>query len=94
VLREKDGGWWTAPIRWFGRHSYEVYLTHEFVVIWGTMLYIKLRRGPMTLWFMGILLLTAPLGWVAARYFSEPMNRRLRGARTAVRRVEERPVSV
>jgi peptidoglycan/LPS O-acetylase OafA/YrhL len=45
------------------------------------MLYIKLRRGPMPLWFLGILLLTAPLGWIVARYFSEPMNRRLRGAK-------------
>jgi peptidoglycan/LPS O-acetylase OafA/YrhL len=57
-----------------------VYLTHEFIVVWGTMLYVKVRRGPLSLWFLGILLLTAPLGWVAARYFSEPMNRRLRGA--------------
>jgi peptidoglycan/LPS O-acetylase OafA/YrhL len=81
VLRGRNGSWWTAPIRWFGRHSYEVYMTHEFVVVWGTMLYIKLRRGPLTLWFLGILLLTAPLGWVVARYFSEPMNRRLRGAK-------------
>lgn len=79
VVRGHTGGWWTAPIRWFGRHSYEVYLTHEFVVVWGTMLYVKLRRGPLQLWFLGILLLTAPLGWIFARYFSEPMNRRLRG---------------
>jgi peptidoglycan/LPS O-acetylase OafA/YrhL len=81
VVRGRVGSRWTAPIRWFGRHSYEVYLTHEFVVVWGTMLYAKLRRGPLSLWFLGILLLTAPLGWRAARYFSEPMNRRLRGAK-------------
>jgi len=80
VVRGGAGGWWTAPIRWFGRHSYEVYLTHEFVVIWGTMLYVNLRRGPLSLWFLAILLLTAPLGWLVAKYFSEPMNRRLRGA--------------
>jgi peptidoglycan/LPS O-acetylase OafA/YrhL len=79
VVRGRTGGRWTAPVRWFGRHSYEVYLTHEFVVVWGTMLYIKLRRGPLPLWFFGILLLTAPLGWLVAKYFSEPMNRRLRG---------------
>ena len=57
-----------------------MYLTHEFVVIWGTMLYVNLRRGPLSLWFLAILLLTAPLGWLLAKYFSEPMNRRLRGA--------------
>lgn len=80
VVRGRAGSWWTAPIRWFGRHSYEVYLTHEFVVVWGTTLYVKLRRGPLQLWFLGILLITAPLGALVARFFSEPMKRRLRGA--------------
>lgn len=93
VVRGRAGSRWTAPIRWFGRHSYEVYLTHEFVVIWGTMLYVKLRRGPLSLWFLGILLLTAPVGWVAARYFSEPMNRRLRGARPPKNVVKEKMIS-
>jgi peptidoglycan/LPS O-acetylase OafA/YrhL len=93
VLRGRAGSWWTAPIRWFGRHSYEVYMTHEFVVVWGTMLYIKLRRGPLTLWFLGILLLSAPLGWVVARYFSEPMNRRLRGAKPPKSTVKEKLIS-
>jgi peptidoglycan/LPS O-acetylase OafA/YrhL len=93
VVRGKAGSWWTAPIRWFGRHSYEVYMTHEFVVVWGTLLYIKLRRGPTTLWFSGILLLSAALGWIVARNFSEPMNRRLRGAKAPVSRVDEHTVS-
>jgi len=87
------GSRWTAPIRWFGRHSYEVYLTHEFVVVWGTMLYMKLRRGPLPLWFLGILLLTAPLGAIVATYFSEPMNRRLRGAAAPKNRAEEKMLS-
>jgi peptidoglycan/LPS O-acetylase OafA/YrhL len=81
VLRRTVGGWITGPIRWFGRHSYEVYLTHEFVVVWGTLLYVKVHRGALPLWFVGILLLTAPLGAIVARYFSDPLNRRLRGAR-------------
>ncbi len=29
----------TALLRWYGRHSYEVYLTHEFVVVWGVLLF-------------------------------------------------------
>ncbi|RXH58905.1 acyltransferase family protein [Granulicella sibirica] len=80
VLRPRRGRPWTAPIRWYGRHSYEVYLTHEFLIVWGTMLYAKIHRGPLLLWFLAIPLLTAPLGWLTARYLSEPMNRRLRGA--------------
>jgi peptidoglycan/LPS O-acetylase OafA/YrhL len=93
VVRGRTGGRWTAPVRWFGRHSYEVYLTHEFVVVWGTMLYIKLRRGPLPLWFFGILLLTAPLGWLVAKYFSEPMNRRLRGVAPPSAQVENTAVA-
>jgi peptidoglycan/LPS O-acetylase OafA/YrhL len=81
VVRGRVGGWFSAPIRWLGRRSYEVYMTHEFVVVWGTMLYVKLRRGPLTIWFVAIVLLSALLGAVVARYFSEPMNRALRGAK-------------
>lgn len=78
VLRNRPGHRWTAPLRWFGRHSYEVYLTHEFLVIFGTELFFKYRRGPLALWVVAILLLTAPLGALVARFLSEPLNRKLR----------------
>jgi len=83
TVRGTAGRLWTAPVRWFGRHSYEVYMTHEFLVVWGTALYVRWHRGPLALWVVGILLLSAPLGWAVARCFSEPMNRRLRGAAPA-----------
>jgi peptidoglycan/LPS O-acetylase OafA/YrhL len=86
-----------APIRWYGRHSYEVYLTHEFIVIWGVLLFARYHPNTnpkpgglalhqlsllqMAAWIVGILVLTAPLGWLTATLFSEPMNRRLRRAR-------------
>jgi peptidoglycan/LPS O-acetylase OafA/YrhL len=86
VLLHQKGSIFTAPIRWFGRHSYEVYMTHEFLVILGVQLFLKLNAqhhaGPLLLWFAGILLLTAPLGWLVARFFSEPLNRRLRPHRS------------
>jgi peptidoglycan/LPS O-acetylase OafA/YrhL len=81
VLRGRTGRAWTAPIRWFGRHSYEVYLTHEFVVVWMTALYVKIHRGSPLVWIASEVLLAAGLGALVARWFSEPMNRRLRGAR-------------
>ncbi|HLI77908.1 MAG TPA: acyltransferase [Acidobacteriaceae bacterium] len=87
----------TAPVRWFGRHSYEIYLTHEFVVVWVTLLFVHLHPNTnpkpggiapyqpplphMFHWFVATLLLTAPLGWLTARFVSDPLNRRLRGAR-------------
>jgi peptidoglycan/LPS O-acetylase OafA/YrhL len=78
VLRNRPGRLWTAPLRWFGRHSYEVYLTHEFLVVFGTQLYLKYHRGPVALWVIAILLLTAPLGALVAHVLSEPLNRKLR----------------
>jgi peptidoglycan/LPS O-acetylase OafA/YrhL len=78
VLRGTTGGPLTAPIRWLGRKSYEVYLTHEFVVVWGTMLYAGLHRGALPLWLTGIALFSVLPGAVVARYFSEPLNARLR----------------
>jgi peptidoglycan/LPS O-acetylase OafA/YrhL len=82
VLRGGRGSRFTAPLRWFGRHSYEVYLSHEFLVILGVEAYLALKPhhapGPLGLWFVGILLATAPLGYLVARFFSEPLNRKLR----------------
>ena len=80
VLRGRAGRAWTAPIRWFGRHSYEIYLTHEFVVVWATQLYVKVHRGLPLAWILAEVALAAVLGALVARWFTEPMNRRLRGA--------------
>ncbi len=70
----------SAPLRWFGRHSYEIYLTHEFIVIVGTDLLLRTHWGTPALWCCAMVALTAPLGWAVARWFTEPMNRYLRGA--------------
>jgi peptidoglycan/LPS O-acetylase OafA/YrhL len=79
VLSARPGRTWTAPLRWFGRHSYEVYLTHEFVVVWMSAAFLRSKAGPLWWWVVGIVLLTAPLGWLVARFYAEPMNRSLRG---------------
>jgi peptidoglycan/LPS O-acetylase OafA/YrhL len=80
VMRGRPGRAWSAPIRWFGRHSYEVYLTHEFLVVWITELYLKVHRGSPFAWIAAEILLAALLGAIVAYWFTEPMNRRLRGA--------------
>ena len=82
VLRgSRGGGWLTAPIRWFGRHSYEVYLTHEFLVLLGVKAFLLWHGNRPGLWVVVITLSTAPLGWAVTRGFSEPMNQLLRGAK-------------
>jgi peptidoglycan/LPS O-acetylase OafA/YrhL len=70
-----------APLRWFGRNSYEVYLTHMFVANWGIQLYVASRIGPRWSGPVNLLLLALAglLGEGVARYYSEPANRRLRG---------------
>ncbi len=88
VVREsRGGGWLTGPVRWFGRHSYEVYLTHEFLVLLGVMAFLRCRGSRPGLWVVGITALTAPLGWAVARWFSEPMNKWLRGAKPPAKMV-------
>jgi peptidoglycan/LPS O-acetylase OafA/YrhL len=83
VLRSsRGGGVLTAPVRWFGRHSYEVYLTHEFLIILGAQAFLRWHGTRPGLWTLAITALTAPLGWAVAHWFSEPMNQRLRGVRT------------
>ena len=69
-------GW----LRSFGRLSYEVYLTHMFIV-WPVVRAYKaygggLRRG--ILWYLPALALSWLLGWLVARYISTPSERWLR----------------
>ena len=88
TLRRKRGSRWSAPLRWFGRHSYELYLSHEFIIIAGVALYARFyphhaTRGIVAAFVVGMLLATAPLAWALARWFTEPANRALRGAEMA-----------
>jgi len=70
----------TAFLRWFGRNSYEVYLTHMLVVWPMVGLFFHFHQGLNTaaLWFFVITALTGVAGSVLARFYSDPLNRRLR----------------
>jgi len=68
------------PLLHMGEHSYEIYLTHMFVVFAFFELFLQAGK-PMPavpVFFIATLLTSALLGRVTARTFSEPMNRRLR----------------
>jgi peptidoglycan/LPS O-acetylase OafA/YrhL len=71
---------WLAPVRWMGQCSYEVYLTHSFVTVWGFMLFQRVGSPNryVPLWDLGMVLISAALGWLVATSFSEPANRYLR----------------
>jgi peptidoglycan/LPS O-acetylase OafA/YrhL len=70
----------TAFLRWYGRNSYEVYLTHMLVVWPAVILFLRLHQNINTapLWFFAATALAGLLGYVVARFYSEPMNHRLR----------------
>ena len=80
VLKESHGTLATAPLRWLGRYSYEVYLSHEFVVIGVMSLFLRLQKGPIAVWIVATVVLSGGLGYLISRFISEPMNTRLRGA--------------
>lgn len=69
-------GW----LRSFGFHSYEIYLTHVFVVLGAVALFraggAHMQRG--YLWYLPAILLSWLLGVAVARYFSVPADRALR----------------
>ena len=69
-----------TPLLDIGQRSYEVYLTHMFVVLGFFGVFVKLGK-PMSLvpvLFIATIVVAAILGEMVARCFSEPMNRRLR----------------
>jgi len=91
VLRNRSGNIWSFPMRWLGKHSYEVYLTHEFAVMIVLGEFRRLRQGPVALWIGGTLLAATLLGFLMARFLSEPANLALRGAKDPL---AQRPVEL
>ena len=69
-----------GPLRWLGRRSYEVYLTHMFVVMGFFYLFVMSGRPrtAVTPLFLAVVVFSGILGEATARYFSEPLNRMLR----------------
>lgn len=69
-----------TPLLNLGQRSYEVYLTHMFVVFafFHVFLATGKRLVAVPAFFLGVIILAALLGEWTARFFSEPMNRFLR----------------
>lgn len=68
------------PLRMIGQCSYEIYLTHMFVVYAFFNLFVSLGK-PMILvpvLFAAIIIIASVLGDVVAHYYSEPLNTLLR----------------
>ncbi len=69
-----------APITWYGKLSYEIYLTHMFIVYSGIRLY-HYFGSPLKyslLWLFGIIMLSGVIGFFVEKCVSEPLNRKIR----------------
>ncbi len=64
------------PIIMYGRLSYEIYLTHVFVVFTGISLFRKyeISLSDSWVWLIGIVFISGLLGYLVERCFSTPMN--------------------
>ena len=75
--------WNLKGTRWLrscGRLSYEIYLTHMFVVL-TVVRFFELRHASLGwgfLWYAPTIALAWLLGWLVAKYFSSPCERMLR----------------
>lgn len=80
-LRGRKGAVIWRPMRWFGRHSYEIYLSHEFVVVAVLPLFLEQERGPEILWIALVIGVASFIGYIFARFFSEPINQKSKASR-------------
>lgn len=69
-----------APLLRLGQCSYEVYLTHMFVVFAFFAIFMKYGNPiwSVPLLFVATVVVAASAGDIVARFFSEPLNRMLR----------------
>jgi peptidoglycan/LPS O-acetylase OafA/YrhL len=69
-----------APLRWLGQRSYEVYLSHMFVVVAFLGVYLRLGKPlhSVPALFLAVIAGAGILGDLVARFYSEPMSRLLR----------------
>jgi peptidoglycan/LPS O-acetylase OafA/YrhL len=69
-----------APLKNLGQRSYEIYLTHMFVVFAFFHLFVAAGKPlPAALsLFVVVIVISALLGEAVARFFSEPLNRAIR----------------
>jgi peptidoglycan/LPS O-acetylase OafA/YrhL len=69
-----------SPLLKLGRHSYEIYLSHMFLVLALSQLFVAVGkpRSAVPALFLSVVFLSGLLGALIARFYSEPVNRWLR----------------
>jgi peptidoglycan/LPS O-acetylase OafA/YrhL len=74
-----------APLLHMGQYSYEIYLTHMFVVFALFDLFIRMgkRMSMVAPFFLSAIVFASILGAIVAHTYSEPMNRLIRKRSTS-----------
>ena len=69
-----------TPLLLLGRRSYEVYLTHMFVVLGLFSLFVSAGKpvAAVSVLFIVVIIISGLAGELVARFYSEPMNRWIR----------------
>jgi peptidoglycan/LPS O-acetylase OafA/YrhL len=72
--------WFTSPLLNLGQRSYEIYLTHMFVVfsLFQFFLLAGKQMAAVPALFIAVVLFSGLLGEGVARFYSEPMNQLIR----------------
>ncbi len=69
-----------APLLVLGQCSYEIYLTHMFLVMALFTAFLRFGKplGGVPILFASVIVLAGALGWLVAILYAEPMNRLIR----------------
>jgi peptidoglycan/LPS O-acetylase OafA/YrhL len=69
-----------APLRWLGQRSYEIYLSHMFIVVALFGIYLRLGKPLQAVpaLFLAVIAGAGVLGDLVARCYSQPTNRLIR----------------
>ncbi len=70
----------SAVFRYFGRNSYEIYLTHVFVVLLLISGFNLMNLSGNWIWvlYISVIIISGLLGDLVARFFSNPLNNIIR----------------
>ena len=84
LISARPDGFGGAAVGWirsFGRNSYEIYLTHSFVMVLGARAFKMASSANWApVWHVTLVAASGALGWAVAKVYSEPLNRWLRGS--------------
>lgn len=64
-----------------GKHSYEIYLSHMFIVLGGVSIFESINNGSDTgvyILYASVMILASIVGRLLARYYTDPLNKYIR----------------